>query len=41
MTPNYGNYARKVEFDDKNIIVDGVKIPVLAEKDPPHCPGKT
>ncbi|MCA9326126.1 type I glyceraldehyde-3-phosphate dehydrogenase [Candidatus Saccharibacteria bacterium] len=37
---NYGNYARKVEFDDKNIIVDGVKIPVLAEKDPAALPWK-
>lgn len=37
---NYGNYARKVEFDDKNIIVDGIKIPVLAEKDPAALPWK-
>jgi len=37
---NYGNYARKVEFDDKNIIIDGVKIPVLAEKDPAALPWK-
>ena len=37
---NYGNYARKVEFNDKNIIVDGVKIPVLAEKDPAALPWK-
>lgn len=35
---NYGNYHKKVEFDDKNIIVDGVKIPVLAEKDPTALP---
>ena len=35
---NYGNYHHKVEHDDKNIIVDGVKIPVLAEKDPSALP---
>jgi glyceraldehyde 3-phosphate dehydrogenase len=35
---NYGNYHHKVEHDDKNIIVDGVKIPVLAEKDPTALP---
>lgn len=35
---NYGNYHHKVENDDKNIIVDGVKIPVLAEKDPAALP---
>lgn len=35
---NYGNYHHKVEHDDKNIIVDGVKIPVLAEKDPAALP---
>jgi glyceraldehyde 3-phosphate dehydrogenase len=35
---NYGNYHRKVEYDDKNIIVDGIKIPVLAEKDPAVLP---
>ncbi len=35
---NYGNYHKKVEHDDKNIIVDGVKIPVLAEKDPTALP---
>ncbi len=37
---NYGNYGHKVEHDDKNIIVDGVKIPVLAEKDPAALPWK-
>src|SRR6266404_3338192 len=31
---NYGWYFRKVEFDDTNIIVDGKKYLVLAEKDP-------
>lgn len=35
---NYGNYHHKVEYDDKNIIVDGVKVPVLAEKDPATLP---
>ncbi|MDB5169629.1 MAG: glyceraldehyde-3-phosphate dehydrogenase [Candidatus Saccharibacteria bacterium] len=35
---NYGNYHCKVEHDDKHIIVDGVKIPVLAEKDPAVLP---
>lgn len=37
---NYGNYHHKVEHDEKNIIVDGVKIPVLAEKDPTQLPWK-
>src|SRR6185436_12468368 len=35
---NYGAYNRKVEFDDNNIIVDGLKIPVTAEKDPTKLP---
>ncbi|CAN5117391.1 type I glyceraldehyde-3-phosphate dehydrogenase [soil metagenome] len=35
---NYGNYHHKVEHDDKNIIIDGVKIPVLAERDPASLP---
>lgn len=35
---NYGTYHHKVEHDDKNIIVNGVKIPVLAEKDPAALP---
>jgi glyceraldehyde 3-phosphate dehydrogenase len=34
----YGRYNRKVEFDDKNIIVDGIKYPVSAEKDPSLLP---
>jgi glyceraldehyde 3-phosphate dehydrogenase len=37
---NYGTYDKKVEFDDKNIIVDGQKILVLAEKDPAALPWK-
>jgi glyceraldehyde 3-phosphate dehydrogenase len=35
---NYGTYERKVSFDDKNIIVDGKKIQVLAEMDPAKLP---
>lgn len=35
---NYGKYHHKVDCDEKNIIVDGVKIPVLAEKDPAALP---
>ena len=35
---NYGNYHHEVSHDEKNIIVDGVKIPVLAEKDPTALP---
>lgn len=34
----YGRYHRKVEFDEKNIIVDGKKYPVSAEKDPAALP---
>lgn len=37
---NYGNYHHKVEFDEKNIIVDGKKIPISAEKDPSMLPWK-
>jgi glyceraldehyde 3-phosphate dehydrogenase len=36
----YGRYARKVSADKKNIIVDGKKCPVLAEKDPTQLPWK-
>lgn len=35
---SYGTYQRKVEFDDKNVIVDGKPIQVLAEKDPVNLP---
>jgi len=35
---NYGNYNHKVEYDESNIIVDGTKIPVFAEKDPTMLP---
>ncbi len=34
----YHAYDKKVSFDAKNIIVDGVKIPVFAEKDPTKLP---
>jgi glyceraldehyde 3-phosphate dehydrogenase len=37
---NYGTYDKKVEFDDKNLIVDGEKVVVLAEKDPAMLPWK-
>lgn len=35
---NYGTYQHEVGFDDKNIIVDGKHIAVLAEKDPAALP---
>lgn len=35
---NYGNYHHKIEHDDAHIIVDGTKVPVLAEKDPSALP---
>ena len=34
----YGQYDKKVEFDEKNLIVDGKKVPVYAEKDPAVLP---
>lgn len=34
----YGRYPRKVEHDDSNIIIDGKKYPVFAEKDPKDLP---
>ncbi len=34
----YGRYHRKVEFDETNIIVDGKKYPVCAEKEPSLLP---
>jgi glyceraldehyde 3-phosphate dehydrogenase len=37
---NYGTYEHKVGFDEKHIIVEGQKIPVLAEKDPTQLPWK-
>jgi glyceraldehyde 3-phosphate dehydrogenase len=35
---NYGRYARTVSHDETNVIVDGVKYPVLTEKDPAMLP---
>lgn len=37
---NYGTYHHEVGFDDQNIIVDGKKVRVLAEKDPTKLPWK-
>ncbi len=37
---SYGTYAHKVDYDDKDIIVNGEKIRVLAEKDPAALPWK-
>ena len=37
---NYGTYDKSVDFDEKNLIVDGQKIVVLAEKDPAALPWK-
>jgi glyceraldehyde 3-phosphate dehydrogenase len=34
----YGQYNKKVEYDETNIIVDGQKFPVLAVKDPAELP---
>ncbi len=35
---NYGQFGHKVEHDDTSIIVDGVHVPVYAEKDPALLP---
>src|ERR1035437_1381469 len=37
---NYGTYAHEVSSDDKNVIVDGKSVVVLAEKDPAALPWK-
>jgi len=37
---NYGAYDKEVGHDDENIIVDGHKVKVLAEKDPTVLPWK-
>lgn len=37
---NYGEYHHKVESDEKNIIVDGKKVAVTAEKEPDKLPWK-
>ena len=36
----YPTYEKKIEYDEKNLIVDGVKIPVFAQKDPSLLPWK-
>ncbi len=35
---NYGKYPHDVSFDEKNVIIDGHKYPVFAEKDPSALP---
>jgi glyceraldehyde 3-phosphate dehydrogenase len=35
---NYGRFEHEVSHDDKNIIVDGISIPISAEKDPSLLP---
>src|SRR3989344_829257 len=37
---NYGLYEKDVKFDEKNLIVAGQSIQVLAEKDPAKLPWK-
>ncbi len=36
----YGRYGKEVAFDEENIIVNGKKFPVFAEKDPEKLPWK-
>ncbi|MBI4098638.1 MAG: type I glyceraldehyde-3-phosphate dehydrogenase [Candidatus Magasanikbacteria bacterium] len=36
----YGMYGRKVEYDEKHVVVDGKKIPVFAIKEPMDLPWK-
>jgi glyceraldehyde 3-phosphate dehydrogenase len=36
----YGRYNKKVSYDEKNLIINGRKIPVFAEKDPSNLPWK-
>jgi len=36
----YGRYNKEISFDEHNLIVDGKKIPILAEKDPNLLPWK-
>lgn len=36
----YGTWQKKIDFDETNIIVEGKKIPVFAEKDPSLLPWK-
>ncbi len=35
---NYGRFSHEVLFDEKNLIVDGKKYPVYAEKEPENLP---
>ena len=35
---NYGQFLHEVSFDEGHVIVDGQKIPVLAERDPANLP---
>lgn len=35
---NYGTYGKEVSYDEQNIIVDGHKVRILAEKDPVTLP---
>lgn len=37
---NYGTYQHEVGYDEKNLIVEGQKIKVLAEKEPANLPWK-
>lgn len=37
---NYGEYPHQVDFDEQNLIIEGRKIRVLAEKDPAQLPWK-
>ncbi len=37
---NYGTYGKEVSFDDTNIIVEGERVQVTAEKDPADLPWK-
>jgi glyceraldehyde 3-phosphate dehydrogenase len=37
---NYGEYDRKVSYDDQNLIIAGQSVKVLAEKDPTKLPWK-
>lgn len=37
---NYGTYDKSVDFDEKNLVVEGQRIAVLAEKDPAALPWK-
>ena len=35
---SYGLFDKNISFDEKNIVVDGISIPVFAEKDPKALP---